>query len=670
MSKFKKILLSSCISALLPAAALANTSLNLTSEHLHLESETVNNETVVSCLLWDTDDQQQVVPSGTYRWNYASDLGTSVTINYAFRNSNIGYYDAQFAMQRDFTTDEEDAIKLAMKGISEGVGVTFNEVFTASEADFMFFIGHIGDGAAYPPSNNVDAAEVRHIKLSGDTTLTYFDPSRGSDYGIYDNYKTAYAKGMTTVIHELGHLLGLKHPFDGDKKLPEDYNNLFFTVMAYNSGCSTSDCFSPTSLKKMDITALQYLYGKSEQSVNAGNDIHSFDDSYDFHQMLIDTDGHDEISLANSTRDSVIDLRPTAFSSVAPNPSFAVDADLEPLGRTYNNFAMHVDSKIEDATGGEGNDELIGNALMNELSAGIGDDFLKGLEENDALDGGEGTDTAVYINNKADYKVEINSDHVVVTANVTNEGIDTLVNIEYIQFADETITVNLAPVIEVENQEVLSGSSVEMVVTATDAEGDTLNFAWLQKNGIEVELSGGTTDIASFTAPRVNEDSVLTFDAMVNDPYTLVTDTVSVTIKANNAPVLDDIADQSQDENKSVSLSASATDVEGDEISYRWEQTGGTTVTLSNSNTENASFTAPAVTADEILTFTVYASDGMAETNTTANVTVKNVASTNTGGGVDNNGNGDSGSSGGGSMSWLIFALSSIVFFRRKATKG
>lgn len=682
MSKFKKLLLSSCISTVLSAPVVAHvhhnhqpvpkantqsTFENMTGSHLPLESETISDDTVVESLLWDTNNQGQAVPSGTFRWNYGSDLGTSVTVNYAFRNSNIGYYDEQFAVHRDFSSDEEAAIKLAMSRISESVGITFNEVFTAAEADFMFYVGsNNGNGADYPPSSSVDAAQVRHIKLSANNTLLYFDPNRGSEYGIYDDYKTAYAKGLDTTIHELGHILGLKHPFDGNTLLPENYRNKFFTVMDYNLGCSTSDCFAPTSLKKMDVLALQHLYGKSKQSVNAGNDIHEFDDSYDYHQMLVDSDGDDTISLADATRDSVIDLRPTAFSSIVPNPSFNVDENLEPIGRSFNNFTMHIDTKIENVTGGSGDDELIGNELANELSGGSGDDFLKGLEENDYLDGGEGVDTAVYINNKADYTVEINSDHVLVTANLGDEGSDTLVNIEKIQFVDETMVVNSAPVIEIEDQEVLSGSAVEMVVTATDAEGDTLNFAWLQKSGIAVELDGGTTDKASFIAPRVNEDSELTFDVMVNDPHSLVTDTVTITIKANNAPVIEDIDDQTQDENKSVSLTASATDAENDEITYRWEQTSGTTVTLSNSNTANASFTAPAVTSDEKLTFTVYVSDGMAETSTNANVTVKNVA-TNTGGGSTNNGsNSDSGGSGGGSMSWLIFALSSMVFFRRR----
>lgn len=655
MQKFKKLILSSCISALLPATVLANT-WTLSSEHKHLESETIGNQEVIDTL----------VDSLVHRWNYNSDLGTPVTINYAFRNANIGYYDANLAMQRDFTTDEEEAIKLAMTRISHGVGVTFNEVFTAGEADFMYYIGNVGDGADMPPANDVDAANVRHIKLSGVATLTYFDPNRGSDYGIYDNYKQAYTVGFDTVLHEIGHILGLKHPFDGSPTLPQEYDNKFYTVMAYNLGCSTSNCFNPTNLKKMDITALQYLYGKSEKPINVGNDLHEFDDTYDYHQMIIDSGGDDTISLTDATRDSVIDLRPTAFSSVVPSPSFNVDENLEPLGRTFNNFTMHVDSKIENATGGAGNDELIGNDLINELSGGAGEDTLKGAGENDILNGGDDVDTAVYVNNKSDYTVEINSDHVLVTANVTSEGVDTLINIEKIQFADETITVNSPPIIIVEDQEVLSGSDVEMLVNATDAEGDTLNFAWVQKSGIEVELEGGTTDTASFSAPRVTEDSVMTFDVMVNDPYTLVTDTVSITIKANNAPVIIDIADQTQDENKSVSLSASATDAEGDDITYRWEQTSGTTVTLSNGNTATASFTAPSVTADETLSFTVYASDGMAETSTTANVTVKNVANTNTGGGTNNNSSGDSGGSGGGSMSWLIAALSLLIFARRR----
>lgn len=683
MSKFKKLLLSSCITALLTSTATANIQStsnaleNMTGTHLPLDSETIGDDTVIASLLYDQNDQLEEVETATFRWNYNAPLGTPVTINYAFSDATIGYTESPEIEKREFLDYEKDAIRTALKTISDSVGVTFVEVSDPAQVDFKFDVGiDEGDGASKPPTNDVDRAEVRGIMLSGPFTLAHFNPDREHNYEKINHwdrsYKHDYSVALNTTLHEIGHILGLKHPFGGSHTLPLDYNTKFFSVMAYNYTCggnpsctTTSEVFAPTTLKKMDIVALQYLYGKSQQSTNSGNDLYEYDDNYDYHQLLIDSDGEDTISFANATRDSVVDLRANAFSSIVPNPTHNTDENEVPIGRSFNNLTMHVDSAIENAMGGAGNDELIGNALINELSAGAGDDFLKGLEENDTLDGGEGTDTAVYLNNKADYTVEINSDHVLVTANVTNEGIDTLVNIEQIQFADETIVVNSAPVIEIADQEVASGSSVQMVVTATDAEGDTLNFAWLQKSGIAVELEGGTTDKASFTAPRVNEDSVLTFDVMVNDPHTLVTGTVTITIQANNAPVLEDIADQSQDENKSVSLSASATDAENDEINYRWEQTSGTSVTLSNSNTANASFTSPSVTADETLSFTVYASDGMSETSTTANVTVKNVA-TNTGGGSTNNGsNSDSGGSG-GSMGWLVGALSLLVFARRR----
>jgi len=50
-------------------------------------------------------------------------------------------------------------------------------------------------------------------------------------------------------------------------------------------------------------------------------------------------------------------------------------------------------SVFENATGGDGNDTLIGNALVNSLTGGLGNDSLNGAGNNDSLTGGLGDDT-------------------------------------------------------------------------------------------------------------------------------------------------------------------------------------------------------------------------------------------------------------------------------------
>jgi hypothetical protein len=111
------------------------------------------------------------------------------------------------------------------------------------------------------------------------------------------------------------------------------------------------------------------------------------------------------------------------------------------------------------------------------------------------------------------------------------------------------------------------------------------------------------------------------------------------------APTADAGSDQSVAEGGDVTLSGSGTPGEGyvgdgsDIVAYRWEQTDGTSVTLTDADQASASFTAPSVDSDEALTFqlTVTAADGQESEPATTTVTV---TAEDDGGDGGDNGNG------------------------------
>jgi len=100
---------------------------------------------------------------------------------------------------------------------------------------------------------------------------------------------------------------------------------------------------------------------------------------------------------------------------------------------------------------------------------------------------------------------------------------------------------------------------------------------------------------------------------------------------ANIAPVANAGGDISADEYETVELSAaSSTDSDGSIASFLWEQTSGTPVSLSATNTSEVSFAAPEIDEDETLTFTltVTDNDNSSATDTIEVQVVNNLAPT------------------------------------------
>jgi serralysin len=63
--------------------------------------------------------------------------------------------------------------------------------------------------------------------------------------------------GFESLLHELGHALGLKHPFDDDIHLPAARDNTDYTLMSYTDGAGSPHAdYSP-----YDVAALEWLYG-------------------------------------------------------------------------------------------------------------------------------------------------------------------------------------------------------------------------------------------------------------------------------------------------------------------------------------------------------------------------------------------------------------------------
>ena len=144
-------------------------------------------------------------------------------------------------------------------------------------------------------------------------------------------------------------------------------------------------------------------------------------------------------------------------------------------------------------------------------------------------------------------------------------------------------------------------------------------------------------------------------------PWTI--DNFRVYLCANNAPPIPNAGpDQTVQNNVTVQLSGTATDPDGDTITYQWTQLSGTAVTLSNSTTLTPSFTSPATTANIVLQLSA-TSNGVTESDAvtvTTNFFLAGSASGGSGCTVSKNGRFD--------PIWLsLLLLLSLIHLRRRA---
>jgi len=146
------------------------------------------------------------------------------------------------------------------------------------------------------------------------------------------------------------------------------------------------------------------------------------------------------------------------------------------------------------------------------------------------------------------------------------------------------------------------GTTVHLSGSGTDPDGNTLTYTWTQLSGPPITLSDPTDPNATFTAPPVDcGGAVVVMKLDVDDNYGLVApdgipDEVNINIgNVNHAPTADAGMNQQPNEGDLVSLHGTGSDVDGEALTFQWNQTDGPPVTLTPASGQDASFIAPDV---------------------------------------------------------------------------
>ena len=246
--------------------------------------------------------------------------------------------------------------------------------------------------------------------------------------------------GSMTINHELGHALGLKHPFAeaddpaGDVNLPTAQDHHVHSIMSYTdykalvpvftstkkaNGSSVAASYEkqfPDSFMVYDIAALQALYG-ADTSTNTGNNTYYFDPagtvrtavyeegafyySLPMYHSIWDAGGTDTLNFASTTHSNTIKLTSGSYSAVDYRSIATQIADQQAkyytdlgthyydswVADAYNKYSADIytgenalgiafGTVIENAVGGSAADTFYDNSVNNVLTGNAGDDVF------------------------------------------------------------------------------------------------------------------------------------------------------------------------------------------------------------------------------------------------------------------------------------------------------
>ncbi|MDB5550562.1 MAG: putative calcium-binding protein [Rhizobium sp.] len=253
--------------------------------------------------------------------------------------------------------------------------------------------------------------------------------------------------GGWTVLHEIGHSLGLKHTHQEVSGLPaldtvgKSMNNERYSVMSYNGASDGMKYGHAVSMMALDVAALQALYGAEDYAADSSNyslmnakggKLSLAEGAVEIgraYYCIWDSGGNDSIDYKSAGKSVVINLNDATLDTAGNSAELSALFDqiratnffdymskslrqemfdswhnaggffsqvLDIKKNRYDGidggFSIAHGAEIENAIGGNRADLLVGNEQDNSLVGGKGDDTILGGAGEERISGDAGID--------------------------------------------------------------------------------------------------------------------------------------------------------------------------------------------------------------------------------------------------------------------------------------